>query len=283
MKRLMLLAFGVLLFAACSTDAKFDENVEISMEIKQVGAGYCEVEFNPSKVTWFYAGVLEVEDGYNPALHKKNFMNLAIDEAYMEYIIWRHEMLESDVPFIADFASHSLCYGTTDRYELYLKPNTEYVLYCFVVNPETNKPVGELRTRKFHTLAESELNVNYEYRVKGQWDYVYPMDANRRIVENTPWVGYTRDESEITESGMTPREYFTDLYNKQIVTQLGPVFYGMYAHNNDGFGDGTSSTSFEKDHTYYTAVMTFDGSISDVSIFKFTWTGPDMDLYMVVN
>ena len=56
------------------------------------------------------------------------------------------------------------------------------------------------------------------------------------------------------------------------------IFHGMYAHKNDGVGDGTSTTRFEQGHTYYTALASFDGplvlegAMRNYSIFKFTWT-----------
>lgn len=280
----VIFAFVLLVLVSCSTEAKYGEKATIDIQVKQVGSGFCEVCYIPSEVTWYYAGIIEISNGYNPAAaNKKNFMNLTLDEAYMEYIIWRHEMLSAGVPFIADFASHALSYGDLDRFELYLKPGTDYLLYCYVVNPETNKPVGNLYTKQIRTLGESELSVHYDYRIKGQWDYVYPKDEHGVIVEDVPWIGFTRDEQEVAASGLAAREYFTQLYNTQLSSKEGSVFRGMYAHNNNGFGDGTSSTLFQEGHTYYTAVMTFDGALSDLNLFKFTWTGPDMDLYLVPN
>lgn len=280
----VIFALLALMLGSCSTEAKYGEKATIDIQVKQVGAGFCEVCYIPSEVTWYYAGIIEISNGYNPAAaNKKNFMNLTLDEAYMEYIIWRHEMLSAGVPFIADFASHALSYGDLDRFELYLKPGTDYLLYCYVVNPETNKPVGNLYTKQIRTLASSELSVHYDYRIKGQWDYVYPKNEHGVIVEDVPWIGFTRDEQEVAASGLSAKEFFTQLYNQQLSSKEGSVFRGMYAHNNNGFGDGTSSTLFQEGHTYYTAVMTFDGALSDLNLFKFTWTGPDMDLYLVPN
>lgn len=280
----LILIFATLLAFSCSTEAKYGTKATIDIKVKQVGAGYCEVAFTPSEITWYYASIKEMENGYNPASHnKKNFMNLTLDEAYMEYIIWRHGMLEQGVPFIADFASHALAYGDLNRFEYYLKPDTDYLIYCYVVDPASNKPTGELFTQQIHTEPVTKNHVYYEYRIKGHWDYVYPKNGEGKIIENIPWIGFTRDEQVVSASGKTPREYFTDLYNKQLESKEGTVWRGMYAHQNNGFGDGTSETLFISGHTYYTAVMTFDGPLSDLVIFRFTWTGTDMDLYLVSN
>lgn len=288
MKRLIYVFFLFIsaVVTSCSTDANFAENVNIEIQIKQLGSGYAEANFIPDGDAWYYANIIELDHPEYNIPSKKNFMNLSLDEAYTEYIAWRHDMLENGVPHIADFASHALFYGTLDLYNTYLKPDTDYMLYCFVVNPQNNKPIGELHTSFIHTLPVSEQTgkVFFEYRVNGQWDYVYPMSKDGKVVDNIPWIGFTRDQSEIDASGAaSPLEYFSDLYYKARASKKANVFYGIYAHNNDGIGDGTSSTYFIEGHTYYTALMVFDGDISAVYIYKFDWEGPSTDITFVPN
>ena len=46
---------------------------------------------------------------------------------------------------------------------------------------------------------------------------------------------------------------------------------------NDGY---SSEEAFEEGHTYYTAIVSFDGFIGhNVIIYRFTWTGEEMEAY----
>lgn len=270
--RILILSALLAVFASCSTEAYYDDYVTIDIIVDQVGAGYCQGRFVPDGDAWYYVNVVKAGEGIDPAISKKQFMNLAIDEAYKNYINWRHQKLVDGVPHIADFPSHSLGYGVLNKSVNYLEPDTDYLIYCFVVDPKTNKPVGDLYTKQIHTKAESDIKVTYDYRINRQWDYVYPKTPSGAISENTPWVGYTRDSLTLREDGEDkPMTYFYARYYKQRSSKYGNILYGMYAHNNDGIGDGTSETKFEEDHIYYTAIMTFDGLVSTHHFYKFKW------------
>ena len=92
---------------------------------------------------------------------------------------------------------------------------------------------------------------------------MYPLDATGRINPNIPWVGETIDSLVLRNeiNPVTPGYYFIDRMNILREDDSTNIFYGMYAHNNDGFGDGSSTTEFEEGHTYYTAMASFDGPI----------------------
>lgn len=267
-------------FSACSTESPFLEDVEIAGEVRQAGSGFIEMKFRPEYSTWYLAGITEAYPDVNPMNAKNHFMSLAVDAAYRDYIDWRHEMLLDMTPHIAPFASHALQYGDVDKFFTYLKPDTDYWVYWFVVNPENNKPAGKLNLITVHTAPQSSIDIDYEYRIKAQWDYVYPRDKKNDIVTNVPWVGFTRDSVEMRESGaLSCHKYFEYVYERQRQTESANIFYGIYAHNNNGIGDGTTDTKFEEGHTYYTALATFDGPISDVEIYRFKWTGDNDNMY----
>lgn len=277
-------AVAACVLASCSTEARYDYFVDIDVNIKHVGAGYCEIEYTPHGDTWYLAGVVEAEPGVDPLTAKRQFMNLALDEAYKDYINWRHQMLVEVTPHIADFASHSLKYGITHTYYQYLMPETDYWLFCFPVDPSTNKPSGDLYLKTIRTESESKADISFEYRIKGGWDYIYPKDKQGKIVDNIPWVGYTVDEEVLKQQEIDdPYYYFSSRYYPSRYYKNANIFYGMYAHNNNGYGDGTSDTLFEIGHTYYTGIFVYDANISRYNIFRFTWKGPDMELYLVPN
>lgn len=268
------------MFTACTVDAPYElDNVTIKTEIVQVSAGFAEVRFTPSRNTWYMAELIEVIPDTDPLSAKKQFMMLAIDQKYMEYTIWRHDLLYNIEASVADFASHCLQYGDSDRFFQNLKPDTDYWLFSFVVDPKTNKPVGQLNFQTIHTKAASEIEMSFDYRIKGRWDYVYPRDAKGEILSTVPWIGDTVDSLHVVEAGLdSPAEYFAMTFAKRTLEENPVIFYGIYAHHNDGKGDGTSTTEFELGHTYYTGLALFDGMLSCYQIYKFTWTGEDMDV-----
>lgn len=283
MKRIIMMcgiAAAAIQLSSCSTEAPYADYVDIKGEIIQVGSGFIEMKFTPEVATWYLAGAVEADPDANPMSAKNHFMALAVDAAYRDYIDWRHEKLIDKTPHIAPFASHALQYGEVNKHFTYLKPDTDYWVYWFVVNPETDKPAGKLNLRTIHTGPKSFIDINYEYRVKGQWDYIYPRDHQNNIVTNVPWVGFTRD-SVVMRLGdaQSCHEYFNNLYELHRKSQSANIFYGIYAHNNNGIGDGTTDTKFEEGHTYYTALATFDGKMSDVEIYKFKWSGNDANFY----
>ncbi|MGN0190281.1 MAG: hypothetical protein ACI39U_01365 [Candidatus Cryptobacteroides sp.] len=267
---------ATVLAVACDPEADYSiKNVKVEMKVVQVRSGYCEVVFSTNKDAYYYIAMEPVRENFDPIKNSSQFMNLALDYAYKEYINWRYELLYNGAPYIASFANHSLKYGEQDHYFKYLLPDTEYWLYCFAVNPENNKSVGELNIQTVRTRAVSDIEMAFEYRIEGQWDYVYPKSTDgKKLMTDVPWVGATADSLKIREAGSrVPGEYFDKMFSDQVAHQSANIFYGIYAHKNDGIGDGTTDTKFEEGHTYYTAVAAFDGARSEKSyvVHKFTW------------
>ena len=286
MKRIFpTIALAALLAAACSTEAVYKtKDVTLTMEIKQVSAGFCEAYFRTDKDAYFYIAAEQVREGVDPFSIEKQFKTLALDYAYMNYINWRYEHLLEGEPHIAEFSSHSLQYVEQDYFFNDLKPDTDYWVYGFVVDPKTNSPCGDLVLKTIRTKASSEIKILFEYRINGSWDYVYPLDEDDNLNFFLPWVGESVDSVYLKDvlNVRTPGDYFIDRFNTLQQTGEANIFYGMYAHNNDGIGDGTSHTLFEEGHTYYTALASFDGPLiftgpyKNYNIYKFKWT-PGMD------
>lgn len=287
--------FAYILFVAalvaCNPEAPYTLDADASVEIKvhQVSAGFIEAEFVPDREAYYMVAADRVVAGIDPQKYSKQFMQMALDSAYKEYIGWRYDLLRDGVPVhqIAKFKDHALQYGSTRYFANYLEPNTDYWVYAFVVNPETNKAVSKLFYQTVHTKEKSVVACQFRYRIKDTWDYVYPIDTANNIISNFPYAGATMDSVALWEAVAdwpeelrSPAAFFTDSLHRMIRNHNydARILYGVYAHNNNGYGDGTSSTCFKEGVTYYTAFAGVDGG--DVSgqngIYKFTWH-PDMD------
>ena len=286
MKRIIpIVPLAILLVAACSTEAVYKtKDVNLNMEIRQVSAGFCEAYFRTDKDAYFYIAAEKVREGVDPFSIEKQFKTLSLDYAYKNYINWRYDHLLKGEPHIAEFSSHSLQYVEQDYFFNDLEPDTDYWVYGFVVDPKTNAPCGNLVLETIRTKATSEIEVHFEYRINGTWDYVYPLNSEGQLNFFLPWVGETADSLYLKDvlKVTTPGDYFIERLKTLQESGEANVFYGMYAHNNDGVGDGTSHTLFEDGHTYYTALASFDGPLifrgpyKNYSIYKFKWT-PGMD------
>ncbi|MGN0189112.1 MAG: hypothetical protein ACI395_06315 [Candidatus Cryptobacteroides sp.] len=281
MRRIVpIIPFVALLAAACSTEAVYNtKDVTLTLEIRQVSAGFCEAYFRTDKDAYFYVAAEEAREGVDPLSMEKQFKTLSLDLAYKNYINWRYEHLLKGEPHIAEFSSHSLQYVEQDYFFNDLKPDTDYWIYGFVVDPKTNSPCGDLILQTIHTKVSSEIEVWFEYRINGTWDYIYPLDTSGNLNFFLPWVGETVDSVHLRDvlKVTTPGDYFISRFKTLQENGEANIFYGMYAHNNDGIGDGTSHTLFEEGHTYYTALSSFDGPIifsgpyKNYNIYKFKW------------
>ena len=261
-------------------------NVTIRVDVRQVSAGYANVTFTPSKKAFYLTGIHHVKPDVDINKVAKQFMMLALDSAYVNYLYWRNQQLQQMTPFIADFASHSLQYGNTDQYFTLLQPKTDYWVYAFVVDAESNKPAGSLFIQTITTDSVSRIPMFFEYRVEGQWDYVYPKNAKGEINSYTPWVGETIDSLTLREQGWeSPGQYFLALFDEIYRGNYTRFIYGIYAHENNGIGDGTSITEFEMGKTYYTGLASLDAPLTYpldpnmYDVYRFKWMGDTTHLY----
>lgn len=271
-----------LIVIGCNPDAQWNtEDVTITITPTTVSAGYIECSFSTNKEAYYLVACEPVrEDGPDPMdpKYQKQFMMLALDSANTEYIVWRSILLQQGEFNIAPFASHCLQYGAIDHFFTNLIPGQDYWIYAFVVNPDKLKPEGKLFIKKLTTSQESVVDVHFEYRVRGYWDFIYPLNPDGKINNHFPYLAATRDSAAITDiHGQTPEEYFTEWFLTVSAYDLKDyIRYGVNVVYNDGLG---SDEHFEVGHTYYTAIVSFDGFIGNNVIYQFTWTGEDMEMY----
>lgn len=266
----------------CSPEAKWETSeVKIDMTIETVSAGFVECNFSTNKEAYYLIAIEEAWDDFEPETNQKQFMTLALDSAYSKYLSWRHKLLKEGEFNIAPFSSHSLQYGSVHHFFTGLWPGQEYWIYAFVVNPVTMKPEGVLNLTRVSTKEDSDIDVHFEYRVKGEWDYIYPVDSAGKIYEHFPYIAATRDSLTLTQDSIyTDEEAILYFVWWTIARFLDPstadVKYGVHAIENDGY---QTSEVFQEGHTYYTAISGYDGSFKHTTIYKFRWTGPSCNFY----
>lgn len=278
-------------FHSCKSEPPWTtKNVSLSMDVKTVSAGFIECEFSTDKDAYYLVAIEPARKGYDPLAHQKEFMMLALDSANVVYIQWRNWLLRNGETNIAPFASHALQYGKTIRFFTNLKPDTEYWVYAFVVNPDKLQSAGKLHLERVMTKKESIMNVFFEYRVRGDWDYVYPVDAQGEIYDHFPYMCDIRDSLDIAElvpeaqRSTTPIDsvaimYFTDYYYTLMTLDAdisALLNYGVKAIHNDGWSSYLESP---KGHTYYKAIVGWDGEMGNNVIYKFTWKGENYEAY----
>ena len=275
--------------AACNPNAvAYTEGVEITIDVEQVSAGFAQVRFSTNKEAFYLISIQPTREDIDPQKIAKTFMLLSLDSAYAEYLYWRNKQLQQHIPFVADFPSHSLQYGNIKHFFTLLRPNTEYWVYAFVVDPITNKPAGKLFVETITTDSTSRIPVQFEYRIDGYWDYIYPKDSMGEIISTIPWVGETIDSVSIREGGWnSPGEYFFERFKHVYHEDYERILYGIYAHENNGVSDGTSATYFKEGTTYYTAMAALDAPLkfplprNIYNIYRFTWIGETTDTVLV--
>ena len=280
-------AIGVICLASCDPEVEaHTDNVTIAIEVEQVSAGYAHVTFSTNKKAFYLTGMQPVREGVDPQKVAKQFMLLALDSAYVDYLYWRNQQLQQLTPFVADFASHSLQYGTVDQFFTFLEANRDYWVFAFVVDHTANKPAGRLFVETIHTNDTSMMPIDFHYRVEGVWDYVYPMDTMGEIQSRIPWVGETVDSLTIRQQGWSsPGEYFFQRFVQRYNDRNSQAYFGIAAKENDGQSEGATGIQFEIGKTYYTGMATLDAPLlyplpeSTFDIYRFTWQGDSTNLY----
>ncbi len=283
--RLILCALPVALLAmlaSCNPEAPWTtKDVTVEMKVKTVSAGFIECEFSTNKEAYYYIAVEQVREDFDPMTQQKQFMTMALNNAYTDYIDWQNALLKAGEFHVAPFSSHVLQYGDVDHFFTGLLTDTKYWLYAFVVNPDKKEPVGKLNLVEVQTTDTSIINIHFAYRVKGSWDYVYPTDSLGNIQAYFPYIACTRDSAQLREEskGLCPSFYFKWwMLEQYLLSDSVRIFYGVTVSNNDGT-DG--HIEFEEGHTYYTSIAGYDGDLSQNTIYKFRWNGAKTEYYFV--
>lgn len=248
------------------------------MNIQTVSAGFIECNFSTNKNAYYLIAIEPARKGEDPMKHQKQFMMLALDSANLEYIAWRNTLLKSGEMNVAPFASHSLQYGDVTHFFTGLQPNSDYWVYAFVVDPDKMQSAGRLYLSTVTTTTYSIIDIHFDYRVKGQWDYIYPVDSLGNIYSHFPYIATTADSADLMiESDIDALvDYLLWVNHMFEYPDSARVLYGVNVVENDGF---QSAVEFEEGHTYYTTISGFDGLFEHMTLYKFKWTGDDCNLF----
>jgi len=281
-----LAAIGLsLMFASCDPDVLAISGREVKIEINAgvISSGFMQFTFSPSRDGYYHIGIVPAEEAPDStrSASMKSFMALQLDRAYAEYMDWRVSLLERNVQPVAEFPTHSLQYGAMEYNFTMLKPDTKYMIYAFTVNAKTNKPDGKLFTYFVSTEPKSSFeDLEFEYRVRGYWDYVYPVHKSHQsdsyeLMSFVPWVGATVDSLSLVEYNYdSPKAYFNKTFTEYVLyEEREHIQFGIHVQNNNGLNSGTSTTEFLPGHTYYTGLTLMDGYLSQeaLTIYKFYW------------
>ena len=236
---LVLCPLSIVLCLSCNPEAKWTtSDVEINMEVVTVSAGFVECHFSTNKEAYYLIACVPAVEGENPQDHPKQFMTLALDSANVEYLAWRNSLLKQGEFNIAPFASHALQYGSVNHFFTGLLPGFTYWIYAFVVDPSTLKPSGKLYLETITTTEESVFDVHFDYRIKGKWDYIYPVDTLNKIYARFPYIATTCDSNSISaasfdlisDSLMLLEEEIDKLVGKPIRELEGDSLASMYLY-----------------------------------------------------
>lgn len=92
----------ILSLYSCDTESRyFTTGVTLKMNIAQTSCGFIEAKFHTSQDAYYYISVEPVREGVDPMQISKQFMTLALDYAYKEYINWRFDLLYKGEEHIA--------------------------------------------------------------------------------------------------------------------------------------------------------------------------------------
>lgn len=278
---------SALFLTSCNPDAIYHtKDVTIKIEQKRRSIGYVEVAISTNKESYYYMNILPDSNTEYVNLmrnHPKQFMNLMLDGAYVEYVNWRYSFLKSGVTNVADFASHSLRYGSVKKFFQNLDEGTKYHIYAFAVDPSSNKPIGNLYTLDVETLTHQTVNIHFNARVSGNWLYIYPLDEKNNVIDYSPYVWDYIDEQE-----------FEKKYNKNPLLYLIDM---LYVTDADDFIDMTNDFSsmgidvdndnddqiLEPGKTCYIIIASVDGGINIATIteYKFVYNGPETEIEFI--
>lgn len=277
---LLLITCALLLTPSCSPEAPWNtDDVSVSMNIQTISSGFVECSFSTNKDAYYLIAIMEPWEDYDPIANQKQFMQLALDSAYAEYLFWRNDLLRNKEFNVAPFSSHSLQYGEVNHFFTGLTPEHDYWVFAFPVNPQTMQPAGKLVIEDIQTQMVSVIDIRFDYRVKGEWDYIYPVDTMGNINTRFPYIAITEDSAVIANDESCDYDIITYFLNWEVNNFCYPdyadIYYGVKVMENNG---EDSHLRFEEGHTYYTGISGFDGLFKWMTIYKFRWT-KDCDLY----
>lgn len=257
MKRLLyilFLSFGLLL-TACDPEAPYvTEGVNITLNVPSstVSAASVKVDVIPENDrVYYYCGIMP--DSAFSATIDLRFMEYVLDSVYLDYINWRKDLLASSSPYVASFSSHCLGYGADSHTFSGLTPETDYLIYAFCVNPETNQPMGQLfkttvRTGAYHP-SDMTFTYSIEHKKDGLWLTIEPS------ADTEPYVWDLSETSAVNQYGGVPG--YVDAY-MSLFKETGQTDYVLVR----GYTYFNLTNNLEAGEDYTIMVAGYDGNLT---------------------
>lgn len=255
---LALLCAATAAISSCNTVSPYSTDpckISISIADGTPTASYVLANFvTEGDVNYYYANVATKEE-FNKATNHERFMQLCLDWEYVEYVNWRYDLLVDNAEYVTDFASHSLYYGSDSRYFRDLNPSTEYFLYAFCVNPETNQPIGPLYYVPFTTgdLKQSDITFQAMFKEREDGAHISVIPSN----DNEHYVWTFEDVKTLEESHLSIKDYA-----QIILTEMKEYGMGesLYTKGPDTYVCTPEDLLF--DHDYTLVAAGFDGEFT---------------------
>ena len=220
---------------------------------------------------------MPVNDNYDPINKSRQFMTLMVDSLYIDYLDWRYDYLRNQEDYIADFASHSLQYGDSEKYFQNLQPDTDYWVYAFVVDPGTKEPFDKLWLTTVRTDSLSTCRAFFETRVQSSYFYMYPRESEGgEILGSVPYTGGIVDALDLMEAFPLPLDFEgkLDKYSERAYNLA--VDYGILDDiTYTGVKQINYAGRFKNGHTYYIIIGELQGGIYNRAYFRFVYNSSD--------
>lgn len=250
MKKILLILFATMGLMACETRAPYiTTDTPLHFEATDVMGTQMTINaWAEDDRAYFYFDLIEKDtlDAIN--MSDEHLMTLILDKLYQNYLNWRFDYLVKDEEYIASFESRTFFHGKSHRFCFNLKPETEYVMFGFCVNPDNvQKPIGKLYRQPVSTTP-----VNYD---------VSPMVIDFMVEVDTLGLGYSAILANVRpsvnghatqepyvaaliEQGVLDyyyhgsiREYADSMVNRILRDETGEEVSHMLKRDIDGFGE----------------------------------------------
>ncbi len=261
---------------SCRTQSKYHIlGVDIKISVQDVSSGYIRAGFEPTRDAYYAIGCIPTDSEYDPENKPDQFMTLMVDSLYRNYLDWRYGYLKQQEDYIADFASHSLQYGSSEALFQGLSNDTSYWVYAFVVDPNTKSPYGGLFMQQVRTGTHESHSIWFDTRVQGSYLYFYPrQSAGGDIVENVPYTGGIVDSVSIVNRYPFPSDtsflYSLNRYCDEIYSNAST--YGILSQiTYTGIRQINKSGELEEGTGYYIYMGELDGEIIERTYYRFVY------------
>lgn len=263
-------------FSACNPKARYSSSpvkIDIQIDKSAVTSATIIANITPAKDVYYYCGII-TKDEFNMHGYDYRFMQYMVDSLYSEYLDWRKDLVAASLPYVASFSSHSLGYGKDSRIFTNLKPNTDYVIYAFCVNPDKVVPMGDLFVAMATTADKSTSSLTFTYSIEGKNDgYWLTIEPSN---DKEPYI-YEVLEKEYLEYYESPSEFFEELL--QLYAILPPELSNNLQQR--GYIQGYMSDFLPPNTEYCLIVAGYDGDFT--TPVYYSWFNYTLDMDDIIH